>query len=76
MNSATIKMLLASAVTLLEPEAKALLDSQLEPFLNKEVADIGSPDWKRIAGFFEQAFVSAGDSELAALAAKLVLQAA
>jgi hypothetical protein len=71
MNSAILKTLLASVVGILAPEAKVLLDTQLKPFLDKEIYSLTGGDWHDMAKIFEAAFIQAGDVELAKAAVKL-----
>jgi hypothetical protein len=69
--NAFLKMILVAAAGVLAPEAKAAFDSQMKPFLDKEIDQISSPDWHDIAKIAEDAFIKAGDVELARAAVKL-----
>lgn len=71
MNSAILKALLASAIGILAPEAKVLFDTQLKPFLDKEIDALTGGDWHDIAKIMESAFIEAGDLELAKAAVRL-----
>lgn len=71
MNQATLKVLLASALGLLAPEAKVLFDANMKPFIDKEIDALTGGDWHDIAKIAESAFIEAGDLELAKAAVKL-----
>lgn len=68
---AILKMLLASAAGILAPEAKVLFDTQVKPFLDKEIDALTGGDWHDIAKIMEAAFIQAGDMELAKAAVYL-----